>query len=383
MPITNDIDVTDNLIVNFGKRRDNVIFSVEIVNTGKRSAKIKKISSSLDCVSVLNFNESNSVIKAGNQMSYLFEAAYRQQQQSSVDQSEGKIRFTFRDRTHITRSIKIMNEPNERKTADSKPTEQTVQPQKSALTPGLINLQGFIKKNFSDWLKELDGMAPAPIDISDGLLIEFDHFHCSKVCVIQIRNNTWQQWCLTSIGMDQSKITMCDDIDGQLFIGPRRDLQLHFKAKFFHDKPADKTQIAFWFGKKCIRRTIKIQYGVRGPIIPKANYEIPAALNDLIVSRYRISRSQYLDALDDWVPPVHVDYAKHFHNLLYLEECGLREEFKTKYLQKEAFFGDQKYFMENGNTIREKYASGIYDLKIKDLFEIRPSLQMGMRSNRF
>lgn len=379
MPITNNVDVTDDLIVNFDKHRKNANFTVKITNSGKRSARLKKISSSLDFVSVLNFNESNSVIKAGNELSYLFEAAYKPQR--SQDQNEGKIRFTFKDHTHVTRSIKIVHEKYEEKIANHESIEKIHPPAIAQLTPGLINLQEFIKKALNDSLAKLNGDAVVPIQVSDGLHIEFDHFHSSKSCEIQIRNNTWKMICLESIEFDESKIIMCEDFsDKPMIVGPGHDLYLHFKAHFVPDEYANKTQISFWFGKLCVRRTIKIQYQVRGPKIPRDEYDIPEALKELLASRYRLSRSEYMDALDNCVPSPNIDYAKHFHNLLYLEECGLRNEIKANYLQKEAFFGEQEYSMENGKTIRKKYEPGVYDLKITDLFEIRPSLQAGMKN---
>lgn len=387
MPLTNHVDVTENLVVNFGKRCKNAQnFTVTIANTGKRKIKVKKISSSLDFVGVLNFNESNSVIKAGTDISYLFEAAYEQQRSS--DLNEGKIRFTFKDHSHVTRSIKIVHEretfENENmlpKIADTKKDDEN--PTKSnSLThsPGIINLQGFIREDYDHWLQKFNGneWKRNAIDITDDLRIQFDHFRSSQLCEILIRNNKWGKICLDEIELNDSMVTMCEDFnDKPIIIEPRGDLKLHFKAVFDSKKLAGHTQIGFRFGKICLRRTITIQYRLRGSAIPKSDYDIPEALNDLIESRYRISTSEYMDALDNWIPSPHIDYAKHFHNLLFLEECGLRKEIKRNYLQKEAFFGDQEYFLEDKNTVRKKYNPGIYDLQINDLFEIRPSLQPG------
>lgn len=55
----------------------------------------------------------------------------------------------------------------------------------------------------------------------------------------------------------------------------------------------------------------------------------------------------------------------------------MRREIKLTYYQKQAFFGDQDYIVENGKQRREKYGRGIYDLEINDLFETRPSLKVG------
>lgn len=385
MPLTENVDVSDNIVVNFGEQCEHSQnFTITITNTGKRSIKVKKISSSLDFVAVLNFNESNSAIKAGTQNSYLFEAAYKQQIPS--DLNEGKIRFTFKDHTHVTRSIKIVHDNNEERieqlpqAADTKNDDTNPTTTTASLTPGILNLQGFIKKDYENWLQKFDKVDCKwnAIDVTDNLQIGFDHFYCSQLCEIVIRNNTWKSICLDSIDLDDSMVTVCEDFDGKpINIGPRDDLILHLKAVFDSKKMIGQTQIGFWFGNIYLRRTITIKYRLRGSAIPKDDYDIPEDLKHLLESRYRISHAQYMDELDKWVPSPTVDYGKHFHNLLHLEEAGLREELKRTYLQKEAFFGDQEYTMENEKTIRTKYSPGIYDLQINDLFELRPSLQPG------
>lgn len=373
MPLTEDVEVTDNLVVHFAQRcKEAENFTVIIANKGKRSVKVKKISSSLDFILVLNFNELNSVINANTQISYLFEA--RNERLNTSDLNEGKIRFTFKNHTHVTRVIKIMYGSMDKKSMLPKIADEKIP---TSLTPGIINLQGFIKRDYDNWLNKFDDNKWSPIEVTDDLHIEFDHFHSSPLCEIRIRNNTWKKLCLDLIEMDESMITMCDELNGKsMTIGPRDDLKLQFKAKFNSEKFASNTKICFRFGEIRVRRTITIQYRLRGSAIPKSEYEIPAALNDLIASKYRISRSEYVDALDQWIPSPEVNYAKHFHNLLYLEECGLRKEIQRNYLQKEAFFGNKEVSREDGK--RKEYAPGVYDLQIKDLFEIRPSLQPGI-----
>lgn len=382
MPLTEDVDVTDNLVVHFGSQCEAVqTFTVIIANRGKQSITVQKISSSLDFIGVVNFNESNSVITANEQISYLFEA--KNEQPRSSDLNEAKIRFTFKGHTHVTRRMKIIYETDGEMSvppqiADTKKDESGST--NASLSPGIINLQGFIKRDFDNWSSELDSNNLYAIEITDDLRIEFDLFHSSQLCEVLIRNNTWKSFCLDAIEMDEALLTMCGGFNGKpMTIGPRGDLKLYFNAIFDSKKIARQTQICFRLGQICLRRTVAIQYRSSGSAIPKNEYDIPAALNDLVASQYSISRSEYNDALDQWVPSPDVDYAKHFHNLLYLEECGLRETIKRNYLQKEAFFGDQEYFMEDGKTIRKKYEPGIYDLQIKDLFEIRPSLQLGIQ----
>lgn len=389
MPLTDDVDVTDNLVVNFDNRNEDAQnFTVTIANKGKRSIKVKKISSSLDFIGVLNYNESNSIIKANTQIEYLFEA--KQEQQKANDLNEGKIRFTFKDHSHVTRSIKITNDTAvEMKcilpatapvvvptTTDTKNDDKT-HPMKVSLTPGIINLQGFIKRDIDIWIEKFGDNNRKAIDITDNLQIEFDYFHSSQLCEVLVRNNTWKSFHLDAIDMDESMISMCEEFNGKT-IEPRDDLKLHFKAIFDTKKIASQTQIRFWFGEICLRRTIAIQYRARGSAIPKNYYNIPDALNELIAKQYKISRSEYMDALDKCVPSPTADYAKHFHNLVYLEECSLRRQIERNYLQKQAFFGDQEYCQDGK---RKKYDRGIYDLEIKDLFEIRPSLQPGKNGN--
>lgn len=318
-------------------------------------------------------------------MCYLFEAAYEHRKLDDVN--EGKIRFTFHDHTHITRTVKIVNEKCDDKKAppnvvnDKKNTTFRLDgkkiPPKTELTPGILNLQGFIKTDYENWMKKSNGIVLLPIDVTDDLNIEFDHVHRSELCEVFIRNNTWQRICLESVEMDKSTITMCEE-DLPMTIEPRDDLKLHFKAHFRSNKVAQQSRILFRFGRIIVRRTINIQYQARGSMMSKMSYDIPDELNATIASRYRISRSEYKDALDKWVPPSNTEYANHFHNLLFMEECGLRADIKRKYLQREAYFGDQEYLLENGKTIRKKYDLGVYDLAITDLFEIRPSLQLGM-----
>lgn len=307
MPITRNIDVTDNLIVNFCNRSKKKTFTVTIVNTGKRSVRIKRIHSSLDFVSALNFNELNSVIKAGNQERYLFEAAY--EQQGSSDLNEGKIRFTFKDHTHVTRAIKIVDETHENENkARKNAAKNTQNPTKAPLTPGIINLRGIIKADYDNSFKEQINRL---IDVTDALHIKFDHLRSSQPCTIFFRNNSWKTICLQSIEMDKTKIALCHGFNDQpMTIGPRDHLKLDFQAHFVFNKLCEHTQIDFHFEKFQVRRTIQIQYQMRGSAIPKTEYDIPIELNELFETQYRISRSEYLDALDKWVPSPNVNYKK-------------------------------------------------------------------------
>lgn len=128
-----------------------------------------------------------------------------------------------------------------------------------------------------------------------------------------------------------------------------------------------------------IHRTIKNKYHLKRPVIRKNLYNAPQELIDLIASENKSPRSVILDTLDRRIPSVDVDYTKHFHELFYLEEISLRKEIKDKYNQKEAYFSDIETVYENGKVIKRKYAIGIYDLEVRDLFETRPSLQIGTK----
>lgn len=121
----------------------------------------------------------------------------------------------------------------------------------------------------------------------------------------------------------------------------------------------------------------KIRYQAKGPVIQRELYDVPESLTELISFDHWYSHSQLNNALNKWIPSINKDYAKHFHNLYYLEEIGLRKQIKTTYNQIEAYFDDTETTNENGKIVRKKYEHGVYDVVVKDLSETRPTLKIG------
>lgn len=353
------------------------IFSVVYFRLGASAIRVKKIGSSLDFVKAINFDENDAVIELGCKKTYLFEAEYVPQTASN----EGKIRFTFGNRTHVTRSIRTahddLDSDVEAQTEPEIRKIQSVQKLSNVSTPsmGIFKISEIFFDE--DWAEHFYQTLPNAVDISDDLNIEFDRSQESKSCQVVIYNNTFKKMYLDSIKVNLPSITSCN-FNGKKakIIEPGNKLQLRFEATFDPNKLKAQARVGFNFRKMAMMwRTIKIQYRKKGPVIPKSLYDIPMELNDLIHSETKIPRSVLLDALDVWVPSLQQNYAKHFHNLLYLEEINLRREIKEKYNQNEAYFCDQEYWIENGRKMRKKYNKGVYDLTVKDLYQTRPSLQ--------
>lgn len=223
----------------------------------------------------------------------------------------------------------------------------------------------------------------AAVELTDSLTIQFDHSQRNQFCKVLIHNNCDFEIHLNSVDIDlhSIKLCRCNNLTEQsVTIRPKTNLGICFEATFVPKKYCEKAKVHFDFGTfAVIRRTIDIRYHGKGPIIQKNHYDAPQQLVDLIASEKHTPRSVILDTLDQWMPSVDVNYAKHFHDLFYLEEIGVRKEIKDKYNQIEAYFNDIETVHENDKIIRRKYAIGIYDLEVRDLFETRPSLQIGMK----
>lgn len=390
-----NIDITDDLIVDSDKSHSEKTFKITVMNKGKRSIVLYNVVSYIRSVKVVDF--SKEIIVSGGHKEYLFEAGYVPHD----DSKKGKIRFTFQNQTQITRTLKIIHGPSsdkknvKKREIDAKVQNKTVMPIKSiGKEEAKVNVKnvikklekpktmerGLLRKNLpKDDFNEFRGEYMHDVSVSDNLLIEFDRSHCDQSCEIFIRNNVWKQLYLKSICIDSKSVTLRGGNNGKIIhIEPRGEIVLLFDAVYVPDKLFAVAKVRFMFGKSLVvNRSIKICYRQKGPTISVNAYNVPNEFVDLIFSEFKISRSQLLDCLDQWIPTVEQDYAKHFHSLLYLEEIGLRKEIKDKYDQKKAFFGDTDYRKENGCDIREAYPIGIYDLFVDELFEIRPSLQTG------
>lgn len=361
MPLTSDVEVSDDIIVNFDESTENKRFAVTLSNKGKNSVKVKRIGISLDCINVINFNEESAMIRHDDEKIYFFEAKFA----PAMNSNEGKIRFSFNNHTHVTRSIRIVHGK-----------------MKQSVNAKISNGPRKMKKNEHEHFMankhhKNEVKRPEPIEISDDLKISFDRSQKNQILTVKLRNNRWKAVHLKTIEISEPVLNLCGALIEGTVIQPRGELELDFEAVFVPNQYCRSAGIRFDFGSMTIRRTVFIEYQTRGPTIQKDLYETPIELVDLIAKEYRTTKSRLCDSLDEWIPAMDVDYPKNFHSLYYLEEIGLRKEMKDAYAQKEAFFGDQETTQENGRIVRRKYEKGIYDLTVKDLYEMRPSLQIG------
>lgn len=221
-----------------------------------------------------------------------------------------------------------------------------------------------------------------PIEITNRVNIQFDQSQNNQLCSVLIRNKSDVPIKLDSVNISLPTVKRYNHSIGQsTMIQPYENLEIFLEATFVPNKLSDMTKVGFNFGGLVtIWCTIKIRYQAKGPVIRRELYDVPEMLNTLIVSEHWHSQSNLNNALNKWIPSIDIDYAKHFHNLYYLEEIGLRKRIKATYNQDEAYFGGTETKNENGRIIRNKYEHGVYDVEVKDLCETRPSLKIGKKN---
>lgn len=231
------------------------------------------------------------------------------------------------------------------------------------------------------WIKEFRAKYPRSIEIDDDLSVKFDRDQCDKSCEIFIRNTSRKPFHLKSIEVDLPSVTLRGG-SCAAEIQPRERILVILDVAYVPDRHANVARVDFHFGGGflknfgTVRRSIDICYRDKGPTIQRSLYDAPDDLIDLIHKRKK-SQSELLDSLDARIPTTSQNYAEHFHSLLYLEEIGLSKTFTDIYNHGKAHFGDINCFKRNGKGIREKYERGIFDLTVNNLFETRPSLQVG------
>lgn len=339
MPITKNVDVTDGLFVVFNDSHKIQTFEITIFNECDDKLRLKKIGIGLPFVRVVNFDQDDGIIESGNEKTYLFETEFV----PTVNPNEGKIRFTFNNRTHITRTVRTVYMP---------------------LT-NMFKITDAMKHE--GWIMDFHEKYPSDIEITDDLNIEFDQPDGIKLFDVSIKNHTRRNYLLKSVTTSQETVKWCrKETDGGFRIHPKSKLALQFQADYVPNKAYSVVQLRFEFKPRVtISRTVRITYQKR-LFIQRNTYDIPIELQELIFSERKISRSKLLDSLDTWAALDYSDqdYGQHFHNLLYLDEIGLSKEMQEKYYERKGLFGD-----------RSKH--GEYDLVVNDLFETRPSLQLG------
>lgn len=357
MPLTVTFDATDDLVVFFDESNKTKTFEINLVNKGDTKLSLKKLVIYLPYVKVLNFDGNDVDIEVGTKKTYIFETHY----EPTVNPNEGRIRFFFSNRTHMTRTVKTIF--------------------KTSLK--IFNIADAMKDE--EWIKEFHVNHPPALAVTDDINVEFKKPHGHETFEVLIQNNTRDEYILRSVKTSLETVQMCrNDETEDIIIKPKDELNVSFQVDYLPDRW--KSFVKIWLDftpNVSLTRTIKIIYRKRGQMQQKEVYAIPHDLMDLIHSERKISRTQLLESLDDWTCARYFerDYARHFHNLLFLEEIGLSIEMKEKYNKSSAHFGDRFFdrTIENGRCIQisQNYEEGVYDLTVNDLFETRPSLQVG------
>lgn len=413
MPLASDIDVTDNIILNFDKPNEKKLFKVTVSNKGKSIVKVSQIRSYCSSVAVVNFDKKHAVIEPDGQMDYLLESEL-----VANETTEEKLRFTFNSRNTVTRTIKLVKYENDTVSEDESKSVKNEEEEKKvkkdeSMTFVTVNIEKDhqvdaneqVKNGINNKLKNIENKVPengllhidlpkedvcmkefrkelCAIDINDNLFIRFDRDQCDKSCEIFIRNNTWHPFHLQTIHIDTPTITVRGG-KCKAFIEPRGEFWLVLDAEYVPDRFFASAKVSFYFENvTIIRRTIGIQYRERGRVIQKDVYDAPIDLVHMIFSGKQMPKSEILSYLDGWIPSMKENYAEYFHRLLYLEEVGLRKEmedvYNARYRKSKSYFGVKDRFKKDGHEIRQNYAHGLYDLQVNELCDdTRPLLQVG------
>lgn len=223
--------------------------------------------------------------------------------------------------------------------------------------------------------------SPHLIGITEHLSVKFDGFERSQTLQVSIRNRSkYKMIKLKNIEINQSSVKLSKRSENVAKIIPKLGVRtIEFDVEFVSGIAFSKALLKFHFDNGMVlERSIQIYYRPNAPIFRKSRYEVPTNLVDLISKQKAISQSSLMNILDEFVPTVDDNYREHFHNLLFLKEAGMQQEIIDKYSQKKAFFNDTEYTRVNSKDIRRKYKMGHYDLTVHDLYETRPSLQLGM-----
>ncbi|XP_031617415.1 probable RNA helicase armi [Contarinia nasturtii] len=229
--------------------------------------------------------------------------------------------------------------------------------------------------NDESWIAEFYQQLSSGIHVSDNLFIEFDRTQSDKSCLIFVQNHTSQHQRLMSVHIDLPTVKLREELPIQ--IESKSDIILNVDAAYIPNKFCSVAKVSFNFeNSKIVRRSIRITYRQKGPVIPRSDYDAPIEFIELM-SDHQMHHDQLVAILDCQISTMHDNYAHFFHSLLYLEEVGQLQDFKNKYSQTRAVFNDTDRRRENGRDIRTKYPRGIYDLQVSELFETRPSLKIG------
>lgn len=222
-----------------------------------------------------------------------------------------------------------------------------------------------------DWANDFeDRQISSAVEITDGVEVEFGDTNPTESFTLVISNESYRPIELKRVHIrNGSPLKFCNRMEECVKIRPNREHTLYFDVERRYNQ-ADATELVrIHLNIGIIRRSIKIIFD-RGAFIRKhyqrKSYDIPKVFEEIIDSID--SYDDCMLALDGLMPKAEDlnfhNYGDHFHGLLYLEQIGMEHGMQV-YNQREAHF--QK--VKNG-----------YKIVIEDLFETRPSLNIGGRT---
>lgn len=229
-------------------------------------------------------------------------------------------------------------------------------------------------QTLTDWANDFEQrQISSAVEITDGVEVEFGDTNPTESFTLVISNESYRPIEVKKVHIrNGSPLIFCNREEKCVKIRPNREYTLYFDVQRRNNQ-ADATELVrIYLNIGIFRRSIKIIFN-RSAFIRKhyqrKSYDIPKVFQEIIDSI-----DMYDDcmlALDGLMPKAEDlnfhNYGDHFHGLLYLEQIGMEQGLQV-YNKRETYF--QK--IKNG-----------YKIVIEDLFETRPSLNIGRRKFSF
>lgn len=207
------------------------------------------------------------------------------------------------------------------------------------------------------------------IEVTDDTIVQFDAKDEEKVFTLVVKNRSNRILAIERVDITLRSITLQNELVEDERIVSDGTLNLIFSVKRDETKQQDKGTVHIVFPHVTISRTIPIYYEPNAHTrnhsrwIQQERYDCPRELINIIDSNR--SKEQIKDDLDELMPMAeHLNwdnYAKFWHNLLWIEELGLLKSFRI-------YTRSQIYFKKKNSK---------FEMEMENLFETRPSLKIG------
>lgn len=222
-----------------------------------------------------------------------------------------------------------------------------------------------------DWANDFEKhQISRTVEVTDGVEVEFGATNLTESFTLVISNESHRPIEVKKVQIrNGSPLIFCNREHETVKIRSNREHTLFFDVQRRYNQTDATELVRIHLNIGIIMRKIKIIFD-RGAFIRKQYqrrpYVIPKVFEEIIDSI-----DNYEDcmlAFDGLMPKAEelnfINYGDHFHGLLYLEQIGMVQGMQV-YNQREAYF--------------KKVKEG-YKIFIEDLFETRPSLNIGRRT---